>query len=560
MKTEMGRRGSTAAWAALLATGAVAISLYPREARACGCFAPPDPSKPVVQAGERIVFAVDDGVVTAHIQIQYTGEADEFAWLVPLPAVPEVSVGVEELFTQIEATTAPSFLLNNAGFCGGDGISIGCASDDQALSAGGIPREEPNKNVAIVVSEAGPYEYAVLDASAKDPMLQWLEQNRYFVPGGTGDVLTPYIQPGAYFLALRLRTGQSAGDIQPIVLQYESQYPMIPIVLTSVGAIPDMGVLVWVLGQSRAVPRNYQHVVINDAHIDWVDGASNYAEVVKRAIDESDDHHAWVTEYAGTTAPMRGLLNPQGRFGQKSAYANAATHFHFLELLRGNGFVWSSLRPIFVRFFPMPDAAIRDGISEELYYDNLEENLRQYDPAVMVDLAALADEIFELIVEPTRRAGEMFDRHTYMSRLYTILSPEEMTADPVFSFNPELPEVSNLHSATLENTCEEDFPLMMRLNDGRSYLLKDRSDWSRRVDRDINASPSSMRIEVLREEGQPTVVVDNLSALTSAAEEEMDSGGCSAGGRRRGVALVNFIFAAMLIGAGRRLMSRKRDA
>src|SRR5256885_1847924 len=40
------------------------------DAAACGCFTPPDPSVPIVQAGERILFAMQDGVVTAHIQIQ----------------------------------------------------------------------------------------------------------------------------------------------------------------------------------------------------------------------------------------------------------------------------------------------------------------------------------------------------------------------------------------------------------------------------------------------------------------------------------------------------------
>ncbi len=58
--------------AALLAASVVTFS--PR-AEACGCFAPPDPATPVVQAGERILFAVENGKVTAHIQIQYAGSA-----------------------------------------------------------------------------------------------------------------------------------------------------------------------------------------------------------------------------------------------------------------------------------------------------------------------------------------------------------------------------------------------------------------------------------------------------------------------------------------------------
>ena len=58
------RLGSAAAVAAL------AVMLAPQDAEACGCFAPPDPTVPIVQAGERILFSVANGVVTAHIQIR----------------------------------------------------------------------------------------------------------------------------------------------------------------------------------------------------------------------------------------------------------------------------------------------------------------------------------------------------------------------------------------------------------------------------------------------------------------------------------------------------------
>src|SRR5262245_59540260 len=100
--------GATLAVAGLVAS---TITLIPREARACGCFAPPDPRVPILQAGERIAFAHKDGVITAHIQIQYQGSAQEFGWLLPLPAVPTMKLGVEELFTNLIQTTQPKYRL-----------------------------------------------------------------------------------------------------------------------------------------------------------------------------------------------------------------------------------------------------------------------------------------------------------------------------------------------------------------------------------------------------------------------------------------------------------------
>ena len=39
---------------------------------------------PVDQTGEDILFVVDGAQIEVHIRIQYTGEAERFAWVVPL--------------------------------------------------------------------------------------------------------------------------------------------------------------------------------------------------------------------------------------------------------------------------------------------------------------------------------------------------------------------------------------------------------------------------------------------------------------------------------------------
>ena len=75
----------------LVAVGEALVGAVP-EARACGCFAPPNPTVPVIQAGEKILFAVKDSVVTAHIQIRFQGDASDFGWLVPLPSLVRLTV------------------------------------------------------------------------------------------------------------------------------------------------------------------------------------------------------------------------------------------------------------------------------------------------------------------------------------------------------------------------------------------------------------------------------------------------------------------------------------
>src|SRR5437868_6570997 len=90
------------------AAAAIVVMILPAdEARACGCFAPPTPATPVVQAGERILFAHENDEVIAYIQIQYQGAAADFGWLVPLPSVPTLTLGSDALFTMLDTQTLP---------------------------------------------------------------------------------------------------------------------------------------------------------------------------------------------------------------------------------------------------------------------------------------------------------------------------------------------------------------------------------------------------------------------------------------------------------------------
>ena len=146
---------------------------------------------------------------------------------------------------QIEATAPRYFVQVNAtGNCGG-GFGFGGSPAPSANSEarGGVDDTGAGSPL-VIQSSIGPYDYAVLKADNKDAMLKWLADNRYFIPVGTEDVVGPYINPGSFFLALKLQSGKSAGDIQPVVLEYPSEKPMIPIILTSVAAQPNMGIQV----------------------------------------------------------------------------------------------------------------------------------------------------------------------------------------------------------------------------------------------------------------------------------------------------------------------------
>lgn len=534
----------------ILLTATVAVATWSGRADACGCFAPPDPSVPIVQAGERILFATSNGKVTAHIQIQYAGDAKDFGWLLPVPSVPTLKLGTEELFTQLIATTQPRYFVQvkATGNCANGGFGFGSLAPSARGSVNDSAEQGGSGSPLVIQSSIGPYDYAVLKADNKDAMLKWLADNRYFIPVGTEDVVGPYINPGSFFLALKLQSGKSAGDIQPVVLEYPSEKPMIPIILTSVAAQPNMGIQVWMLGQGRAIPRNYRHVVINDAQLDWFNQANNYNDVVIKAISEAPEKHAFITEYAGTSDVMKDVLDPASRFGTQDALAAKTEPGAFVQHLFDNGFIPlpanqqqsgrgfpfqqqvlpPNLKALVLAAIPFP-ANLKGVTTEDEFLRRLTYYLGEYrtnNPALFIGYqlafnpSALAGEIFEKIVKPVREAGALLRAYPTLTRLYTALSPQDMTRDPVFSYNPSLPEVSRDHNATYEVNCGvagNTFTSPGRLITEQGWSIKYPEGQSASPERALATGPSALRVETLAEEGSPVVELDNSMPIAKLA-------------------------------------------
>jgi MYXO-CTERM domain-containing protein len=527
------------------------LLLVERAAEACGCFAPPDPTVPVVQAGELIAFAMKDGNVDAHIQIQYSGAGGDFGWLLPLPSEPTLELGSDELFAKLQQNTSPNFLLTRVyeGNCGAiqSSVDLGAfAPSDMGAAALSTP--------LVYQDSIGPYDYAVLKADSKNAMLTWLGDNHYFVPAGTSDAVDAYIHPGAFFLALKLKAGQSAGDLQPVVVHYKSDLPMIPIVLTSVGAQPNMGIYVWILGQMRAIPRNYHHTVINDALVNW-EGGGNYKSVVTQAVSEAPQKHSFVTEFAGPSSVMHNAIDYPGRFGSLNALQNSPNADYFLAYLRANNYPYTSqLLAILGRYFPVPELLKQQGVTPGQFYFNI-ATYRLTQPQafegwtpnfVPVEIAAQID---ERVIQPTKKAAAMFEDHPYLTRLFTTLSPEDMTEDPVFSFNPKLGDVSNVHKAVLTFHCG-----LGSYQYNTPATLVTESGWVVQYANGYGAGPTSAnlpaaeRTEILGEDGV-TVVSEHKPEPLELAQ---GCGVVEAGGTSTGAL---FLFVAVTL-----LMVRRRRA
>jgi hypothetical protein len=284
----------------LLVLGLLLIAVVPGVSACGGLFCQ---NTPVDQQAERIIFSVnDDNTITAYVQINYTGSAPDFSWVVPVPSVPKVDVAEIASFDELSNLTAPVFIPPLMPPCAPIMMPM-------AASADGVVQEG---NVQVLASgTAGPYAYDVVTSPDPNELITWLRKNNYRITEPMEPLVKVYTDESMVFLAMKLQPNQGVQDIQPVVMTYESKQPMIPLRLTAVAANPNMNVITWIFGDKQAFPTNYAHPSIADSNVRYSfaspDG-TNYLQLVDQTVDLYHGR-AFITEYAQPTSALTGAPN-----------------------------------------------------------------------------------------------------------------------------------------------------------------------------------------------------------------------------------------------------------
>jgi hypothetical protein len=443
-----------------------------RPADACGGFF--CSTIPVDQTGENILFAVDDKGVEVHVQIAYQGAETDFAWIVPTRAAPTLAVGGDQVFTALAAATRPTFAGRwHYPQCGGWGWGGEQASAGGAADLGAFSPDGGSPVNVISEEQIGPYDSVVLKSDDPKALATWLKDNGYRLTTEMEIMIEPYVLEHDFFVALKLHSGKTVVDLQPIILRFAGDEPCVPLRLTAVAALNDMQVTAWVLGSSRAVPLNYYEVRPNLARINWLTGGSNYQQIVSEAADEAGGN-AFVTEFAGKSSVMKGALWTEGRYDLAQLRATTDPVAYMQQIINQGLPRTTQMLNLLRRFIPMPQSLAAGGVTEQQFYNNME----LYRPSLagfQFDPIGFTNEIDLLIVQPLMQAQSLFDRLPYLTRLFTRISPTEMTRDPTFAYNPDLPDVDNVQTADIYPSCDWNGPVSIVLPDKRTIVLSSQS-------------------------------------------------------------------------------------
>jgi len=507
---------------------ALPFAFAPSVADACGgtfCDGGPPVVMPVDQTGEDILFIRDGDHMEVHVRIEYTGAAERFAWVVPLPAIPAVSVGSEPLFVALQTATIPNWTTLQtfedpdddpsggwSGFLGGDD-------------------SEPEQPQVVLEESVGAFEIVVLQGGTAASVLEFFDANDYAYDPQAAPIIQQYLDEGFLMTAVKLSAGASVEAIHPLVFRFVGDEPCVPIRLTAVAAREDMGIRAYFLAHERWSPLNYKHVELNAAAYDWAStGSLSYVELLSLAVDEAGGQ-AFATDYAG---PSAAVVRPSiwaptwaAHDWANSSASEAMVSLRMFGLLGFNG-IPSQLRVILHNYVPVPPTW---EFTDDQFWLDFWLHPELIDTPAW-DGPAFAADFQELIVEPGAHAVAMLEALPYLTRLHTTMSPHEMTLDPMFQPSPDLPDVVQTRVAGahvfkdfewtrywLPTTLEPDG---MVATNARVCIAED-GDWP-----SFAGMPRALRIEQIPAMGPAQVLIDNDEIIRSMIDAYNEGSPCAA--------------------------------
>jgi hypothetical protein len=126
------------------------------------------------------------------------------------------------------------------------------------------------------------------------------------------------------------------------------------------------------------------------------------------------------------------------------------------------------------------------------------------------DPAKFASAIDERIIFPATHATSIVENHPYLTRLYTRISPDEMTLDPVFKSHANLGDVALPGLATNRTLCDQ--KSVMELPTGEHVATGNSGAWP-----DFRDMPYAARIEDFSSgSSKPALVANNDSQIASS--------------------------------------------
>jgi hypothetical protein len=152
------------------------------------------------------------------LQVGFSGDATDFAWVIPVPAQPQVKTADPVIFDELYSILNPLILPPNG--------SSNSATQKRAKLL-------PIKPVSV-------RDVKVIPPIEQGALAKWLSDNHYEAPSAAYDLLTDYYKRGWYYIVVRIRTSKQDGSrwIEPLRITFDSQRASVPARLSTLNSKP----------------------------------------------------------------------------------------------------------------------------------------------------------------------------------------------------------------------------------------------------------------------------------------------------------------------------------
>ncbi|MBC8422516.1 DUF2330 domain-containing protein [bacterium] len=189
----------------------------------------------------------DAGREELHILPKFYGDTQNFAWIVPVPGLPELEVSSVDIFRSLANLTAPEYRHRDRGWS--------CNESQFSPDTAGAP----NDGVDIIDEQlVGMYQTMTVGADDAGALTDSLTAWGFLHDGNIDEVaplLASYVDEDWYFVTLKVDSTAFAepqydwywyGGMQPIRLVFDTESPVYPMRISALSAVDDTSVTLYV--------------------------------------------------------------------------------------------------------------------------------------------------------------------------------------------------------------------------------------------------------------------------------------------------------------------------
>jgi hypothetical protein len=228
---------------------------------------------------QRALIIHDGEMETLVLQVKYSGTVENFAWIIPLPSLPEgnlITTANDSIFKKLHDWTQPKvYRTSGQGYWDGE-----TRGNDFEVSPA-------NPEVQIWEKlQVGPYEVYLLSGSSSIALVDWLAANGYNFPEKANSIIDFYIQKNWYFAAIRVHVNPTLSKenstyqagLPGIKITFRTAKPIFPLRISELTSARENEIELYVAASHRMVSESYQTAAMDRNEVQ---------RLIEKQIDDS---------------------------------------------------------------------------------------------------------------------------------------------------------------------------------------------------------------------------------------------------------------------------------